>query len=364
LLNYIQNYEINKLSIGHPDAINLIILLALVVLIILSLRKSSTTLLDVSQTNQGKGLAILLIIIGHLWVHISNNKPALVWSGGGISLFLILSGYGLTRSQLQLSHSVGFEEFFSRRTKRVFYPYWIATAVILGMDFLLLDRTYSLHDILLTTIGVNISTTTRHIDYTRWFITFILFWYIMFFVSTKVGTKRKGLLFLFLVSIVLLPLDYYLTKLGWYQIFSFWTGCAIGQARERLTSLTVGRDWMVFAGCSAGLIVSSVYKIYFDTIFEGSFPYFLVLLIREGIGVIFSCSLLLGIIFLGKLGFISKLLSLIGIISYELFLLHGPLLIKYDFIIQNENVVLSFFLYLVVICALSAGLHRVTVALR
>lgn len=224
-----------------------------------------------------------------------------------------------------------------------------------------MDRTYSLHDVLLTTIGVNVSVTTRHIDYTRWFITFILFWYIMFFVSTKFGTRRKGLLFLFLVSIVLFPLDYYLTNLGWYQIFSFWIGCAIGQAKEGLTRLTLGRDWMILAGCGAGLIVSSFYNIYFDAILKGSLPYFLVLLIREGISVIFSCSLLLGIIFLGKLGFISKLLSLTGIISYELFLLHGPFLIKYDFIIRNEKVVISFFLFLAAIYALSVGLHRVTV---
>lgn len=103
MLNFLQNYEINKLSIGHPDTTNVIILMILAILIVVSVRKKSTTFLDISQTNQAKGLAILLIIIGHLWVHISKSKPALVWSDSGIALFLILSGYGLTRSELSRS---------------------------------------------------------------------------------------------------------------------------------------------------------------------------------------------------------------------------------------------------------------------
>jgi len=236
--------------------------------------------------------------------------------------------------------------------------------MILGLDFFFLGRTYDFRDILLTMVGININATTRHIDYTRWFITFILFWYIMFAISTKFQTRQKGLLFLLIVSIVLFLVDYYVTGFGWYQIFSFWIGCAIGQAKEKLVKVIVGKTWVALAGLATGLIVSCVYKIYIDKLFESSFPYLLMLLVREGIAVMFSCSLLLGIIYLGKLGFTSKLLGLVGIISYELFLLHGPFLIKYNFIIRNEKVLLWFFFYLAVVCVLSAVLRRGAVALR
>ena len=104
-----KNYEITKLAVEHSTLANSIIFLVLALLIILSVRKKVTRFLDVNQTNQAKGIAILLNVIGHLWVHVVSNKPALIWSGEALSLFLILSGYGLSRSQLSPIRMAGMD---------------------------------------------------------------------------------------------------------------------------------------------------------------------------------------------------------------------------------------------------------------
>ena len=96
----INNFEVDKLLVNQPDLTNLAILIILFIIVILSLKRRRTTFGDVAHSNQAKGIAILLIIVGHLWVHVSSQKPALVFSAEGVSLFLILSGYVLTRYHL------------------------------------------------------------------------------------------------------------------------------------------------------------------------------------------------------------------------------------------------------------------------
>ena len=164
----IQNFEVNKLLVSQPDLANFAILLILFIIVILSLKRCRTIFGDAAHSNQAKGVAILLIIVGHLWVHVSLEKPGLVFSGDGVSLFLILSGYGLTRSHLTSQYTL--KQFFTKRINRVFYPYWIATILVIGLDYLVLNRSYSFFDILLTTVGINLNETTKHLDYARWSI--------------------------------------------------------------------------------------------------------------------------------------------------------------------------------------------------
>lgn len=362
MLPTIYNFEENKLVVNQPNIDNCIIAVIMLILVILLLKKCNTTFFDVSQSNQAKGIAILLIIVGHLWVHVSSQKPALVFSAEGVSLFLILSGYGLTMSHLVSPYSL--KQFLSKRINRVYYPYWIATVFIIGLDYLLLNRNYSSFDILLTTVGINLSQTTKHLDYARWYITFILFWYIIFYLSTRLQSREHSMLFICAVALLLFPLDYYIMHFGWYQICSFPAGCIIGYNYEAIRDRIQTHHVISILAAVNGLIMVILCKLYLFGILKAFLPYLIFLFIREGISILFSLSVIMLVWCWGQANLTSRFLSFTGIISYELFLLHGPLLIKYNFFMSGENVIFPFFIYLTIIFMLSIVLNKVVKALQ
>ena len=83
---------------------------------------------------------------------------------------MILSGFGLTSSVKTLN----LNKFISKRIVRVLVPYWIATVFILILDYLILGIFLQPANIVLTFIGANFNKEISHIDYVRWYVTFIL----------------------------------------------------------------------------------------------------------------------------------------------------------------------------------------------
>lgn len=358
----IHNFEVNKLLVSQPDLANFAILLILFIIAIFSLKKRRTTFGDAAHSNQAKGVAILLIIVGHLWVHVSLEKPGLVFSGEGVSLFLILSGYGLIMSHLASAYTL--KRFFFKRISRIFYLYWLVTILVIALDYLVLNRTYSFFDILLTTVGINLNETTKHLDYARWYITFILFWYIIFYLSTRLQSREHSMLFICTVALLLFPLDYYIMHFGWYQICSFPAGCIIGYNYEAIRDRIQTRHVISMLVAVNGLIMVILCKLYLFGTLKAFLPYLIFLFIREGISILFSLSVIMLVWCWGQANLASRFLSFTGIISYELFLLHGLLLIKYNFFMNGENVIFPFFVYLTAVYMLSIAFNKVAKALQ
>lgn len=277
-------------------------------------------------------------------------------------MFLILSGYGLTMSHLASAYTL--KRFFFKRISRIFYLYWLVTILVIGLDYLMLNRTYSFFDILLTTVGINLNETTKHLDYARWYITFILFWYIMFYLSTMLQSKNRALVFIFATSSILFPLDYYVTHLGWYQIYSFAAGCCIGYNYETIRQSLQAHHIISIMAAVTGLIMVILCKLYFFGILKAFLPYLVFLFIREGTSILFSLSVIMLMWYLGQFNLISRFLSFTGIISYELFLLHGPFLVKYNFFMNGQNVIFPFFVYLAAVYMLSIAFNKVARALQ
>jgi membrane-bound acyltransferase YfiQ involved in biofilm formation len=177
------NYETTRLFIPNVTYNNIFIILIFLVLGLLSVKKSSTVFLDRIQTNQLKGFAIIMVVLGHLWVHVSQKQALPVYGSYSVALFLYLSGFGLTRSAYKRKLSL--KDFCIRRISRVMIPYWIVTLLILFFDYVLLDKLYSAKETILTLSGLNLDRAIRDIDYSRWYITSLLVSYILFFVTNK-----------------------------------------------------------------------------------------------------------------------------------------------------------------------------------
>ena len=279
------------------------------------------------------------MVLGHLWVHVMESKPWLILSGEGVSLFLFLSGFGLTQSFL--FKYVDVAKFFKKRFKKVIIPYWFFTILFLILDFYLLDKTYSISQIFLTFIGINIAIVLQHIDYVRWYITFLFFWYMcfgLFFYSLK---PSQAVTSLFIVALITMLLSYYVIKLPLYKFFAFPAGCLLSLYRDRVNSyFKMDYKWILgisLASVGIFLVINLIiHKEWLDFL-----PSILIAFIYEMNSIVFIFGLLLLFGTMGKCSLCSCFLLFCGGVSYELYLLHGPLLIKYNilfkFITQHSN---------------------------
>ncbi len=156
--------------------------------------------------------------------------------------------------------------------------------------------------------------------------------------------------------------DYYVTHFGWYQIIAFPCGVLLGYFFDPIKNFFNYHVrhltwWALFAFC---LIL--LFKIYSYQIIEPFIPSIVFKAVREGISIIFCLCAIIFCAVLARQGRISVPLTFLGGISYELFLIHGPFLIKYNPIIHPGApvpVVFSFLLYLFLIVMVASGFKQV-----
>lgn len=100
--------------------------------------------------------------------------------------------------------------------------------------------------------------------------------------------------------------------------------------------------------CISGIIIKPV------------FPGIINKVIYEGVSLIFSCSIILLVGYVGYKNLVIKFIYFVGIISYELYLLQGPFLIKYNPVLSGNYLVASFYFWLAVVLVLSYFFHKAT----
>ena len=123
------NYENTKIIVDKIESANFSILILLILFSLLTLRKKKVDFFDRIETDQLKGVAIIFVIFGHLWVHVCKNNPSIILSGDAVALFLILSGFGLMRSIC--GKVIKQKDFIYKRLNRVMVPYWYSTVLII-----------------------------------------------------------------------------------------------------------------------------------------------------------------------------------------------------------------------------------------
>lgn len=350
----IKNFESNKLFISNADEINGIIFAIGLILTLLTLRRNDkpSNFFDRITTEQVRGIAILMVVIGHIWVHVTQIVPHIVLSGDGVAIFLILSGFGIVKS---LKREPRLKQYIINRINRVMIPYWAATVIILLLDWIFLDRLYSFSHILATISGINVYGIMHHFDYVRWYITFLLFWYVSIFIIYRTFHKRFWLYAIFGWSLIIFLIDYYILNLGWYHFFAFPTGCFLSENSKSIEKVILRagqRAWMMF---SIIAIISVYLKFYvLETALSG-WPSISILIIKETTGVIFALSV---IGFFNMIHLSSQFLLFCGKYSYELFLLHGVFLIKYNPFFNLAPLPLAFTFYTAFILALSVIMEK------
>lgn len=261
-------------------------------------------MLSKTTTANLKGLAILVVMLGHLvTIHKSSlNYDMRYFAAFSVSIFLILSGYGLCVS----SSSNGLKGFFKKRLSAVMLPFVLVTIIVsAAYGILFTDPIRVLRTITLTNPN-------NQIDGTMWFIYYISLWYVLFFAAYSIF-KNKHLRVASLIAIAIyiyfgnsmsqfLELDFQF-KL---HAFSFVAGVAIGEYKDKVSSR----------------LLLSVSVVVFTFALKSLFTEF------SMVSYQLSC-ISFGLLVISLFAFIridNPILSFFGDMSYEMYLFEGVLL--------------------------------------
>ncbi len=336
-------------NIGNPVWQSYIFfgILALAAIVSVCLKKKEDSGFPPSTTNELKGWATILVVTSHIGYFLFANHqflyPLSNIAGVGVDLFLFLSGFGLVASFYKKPLTTW--DFYKKRLLKIFIPLWIILIAFLLLDKFLLNQTYQLRTVIESFFGI-----FRHADIYQdinsplWYLTLILFYYLTFpFVFMR---ERPGI-----SALLWLLAGYYFTNANFgyfagvnhlhaWHIAAFPLGVffagLVNNPSMRLKKIS---EWSQNVRLRTPSIVRWILRILAIVALLLAISYWT---IHPGVGgnkwVVQTISLITLVeislvVWLKPIRF--RLLEWLGVYSYEIYLLHWPLLYRYDFILSR-----------------------------
>lgn len=293
-------------------------------------------------TQDIKGIAICMVIIGHIS---SIYEPSLLnyFGAFGVSLFLMLSGYGLAISYEKNKLT----NFFKKRISKVWIPYVCITSIWIIVD-LCKGIYYPLKSYALLFAGFD---GNRSIDATMWYISFILLWYVLFYVIYRVVDNHLvSFVFLYCMGYIFIGLKNggVMVNLSWQwglHAFSFSLGILLFIFKERIT-----RKVLV----SINLLSFVIMITWINRIQES-------IEIYRNVNMVVAVFIITLMMLINTIVDAETVLGKIGEYSYELYLVEGYLLRVYN--VYNDKKVATI-MYIALVLLFSLSLKRVIVRIN
>ncbi len=310
--------------------------------------------LDLRCTEELKGIAIILVIFGHLSADkIIHAKDLLYVGSQGVTLFLLLSGFGLTKSYIK--NGIDKKTVF-RRFKRILIPYSMVTTLWVIIDIFVYHKNYSIQTVIMAIAGFDFN---RKIDASMWYISFILLWYLFFFIIFLLPMKKifKIIMLVFVAYLFRFhPVSKYTHEVSYQwglNAISFPVGAFLGMYMEDIAK-KISKKHMNYIYAFVG-IMSLVTYVYLFKDRELNINKFTITNLSFAVMII----ILVG--FVNMKGYRSKLLGFIGFYSYEIYLLEAALMWKYRIIrnLQTTSTWLFLIVYFLSLFVLSYILNKI-----
>ncbi len=372
-------------------AIFLVVLAAAVFVSIRRKKESGPMPKEIS--NELRGLAILAVIFTHLtygkFYGTEFLFPVGIWSGVAVSLFFFLSGYGLAASSIY--HPKSIKEFFKKRILKIYLPLWVSLILFLILDAVILSRVYPVSEVIGGFIGYYPKADLfSSINSPLWFLTPLLLYYLVFpFIFRPKHPIISSAILLALSFAVFIP-GWPVSEqvLGFYQVHFlafplgviFATAIVSPQAscpnclrqekcpaywlsKKIKSGAEILRRQKFFAGALArfaawpfilrliliiALAFLAGYTAYYSGVGKGIWP-------EQLIGL-FTMVCLIILFLLKRTKF--ALLEIFGIYSFEIYLLHWPLMGRYDLLYKYLPASLATIIYLAIFLVLAYLLQK------
>lgn len=282
----------------------------------------------------------------------------------GVNIFLFLSGYGLAISAL--SKPISRIKFYQKRLVKLYIPLWLTLILFLVLDYLILGRLYSIPYITNSFLGF-FDSAKLFIDINSplWYFTFIIFYYVLFpivfikklpwvsagilytlgyFIVYYEPVQLTEVLHLYNVHLIAFPLGVFVAGITYHHkvtieqfLIRVITHLKAHSAQRK--ALRVG--FLTVVGVIAG------YTAYHSNV--GGEPYV------EEITSLVTGSSLIALALFSK--WQSKFLIWVGVYSYEIYLLHWPMLSRFDVFYSRLPASLATLCALLLVYILSVGLN-------
>jgi len=334
-------------------------------------RKNNQEFFSPTVSQELKGVATLMIIFGHIGYFLVNDHrflfPLSISAGVGVNIFLLLSGYGLTTSALRKASSI--KQFYKKRLLKLFVPLWLTIITFLILDYFILHRTYTWNYIIHSVLGwfpsADLST---DLNSPLWYFSLILFYYLAFpLIFSKKYYYLSALIIYYTSYALLLRYDsnYLVNVIHLYKVhlLAFPLGMILGGLyfkRSKLSRLIKAVKEIlhkpnpprivIYYIFFLGFLFIAGYTAYHSNI--GREP------LQEQLTSLITLLAILTVFLIKK--FDLKLFSLFGFYSYEIYLLHWPILSRYDLFYKYTPAWLATILYLILFIGLAWLLKKIS----
>ena len=356
-----------SISINHPLQSTYIFIAILALAILLFVRKTrDDKFFSGSVTQELKGFAILAVVFSHVGYFLAADHrflfPLSIMAGVGVNLFLFLSGYGLSVSALAKPRSIG--KFYVDRLGKLYVPMWICLGLFLILDFCLLGVRYEWSLIARSALGYfDHADIYRDINSPLWYLSLMISYYLIFPLLWIKKAPWLSALIIYIISYYTLAAEPAMLKnvQGLWQshLLAFPLGMVLATwvansgALERIVLRVKKWHWSLYGLVIVALVATIAYTAYYSGVGKG-------LVIEERMGLL-TMGLVLALFLIKKAEF--RLLSVFGLLSYEIYLLHWPLMYRYDVLFKYLPAWLAMLLYLGLFVVLASVLQRLTVFL-
>jgi peptidoglycan/LPS O-acetylase OafA/YrhL len=326
---------------------NFIVIAILIAVVLFTFsRTKRTDLFPIPVTQELKGLGILTVVFAHFAYMLVTNAdflfPLSIIAGVGVDLFLFMSGYGLTVGMLK--KPLPLMDFYKRRAIKIFIPFWVVTILIFAANAIFLNIHYPVPYMLQSLIGW--FPTARGFDDVNspfWYITWMMMFYILFPIVFSV--KRPWLSALILAVIATLIGVYNPLNLGdnWLHrlhtvafslgmVFAWVLFETKDKENKFVTAFKKFRDESTFMPYVV-ILLMLVLVVYMSLNTTANHWPLLTSILGQGYFVDQLTSIVIMfafiVIFILK-KFDNKFLAIYGIYSFEVYLIHWPLISRYD----------------------------------
>ena len=326
---------------------NLIVIAILIAVVLFTFRKAKhTDLFPVSVTQELKGLGILTVVFAHFAYMLVTNAdflfPLSIIAGVGVDLFLFMSGYGLTVGMLKKPLPI--LEFYKRRVIKIFIPFWVAIILIFAGNAIFLDIHYSVPYMIQSLLGwFPTAEGFNDVNSPFWYITWMMMFYILF--PLVFSTKRPWLSAIILSVIATLigvynPLEMGDNWLHRLHTVAFSLGIIFAwllfETKEKENKLVKAlkhfrNEAKIMPYVVIALMLGVVVYMSLHTT-ANHWPT-LTAILGKGFFVDQLTSLVIMFAFIVIFSlkkFDNKFLSIYGLYSFEVYLIHWPLIGRYD----------------------------------
>ena len=352
MTNFI-TYSDYRIVLTNPTTTFGIIFVVLFVAIAITCKKTENKFFDIPATTSLKGIAVLFLLFGHLSQKCLQQK--MFFNLGGywaVIIFLFLSGHGLYQSY-QLSNTKS--GFWKKRISKLYVPLWITLVLFIFLDQILINLHHSLPEIVLNFLGFHLTNILVRINAPAWFVEYVMVLYFIFWLVSKLSfSDEVKILVLFCLSFSVYIVVCYTPIKNYHSIWLQYTivfpaGVLFGKYQNALQAL-------LSKEIKNRLILLTLISLVVFYKWNQLIPTILWSDILRPLALILP--IILVSMLIDTLNFQSSFLLFMGSCSYEIYLLHGPFMVKYDFFLYRKPFYVYFFAYFVGLLILSYVLAK------